>query len=424
MPYWPKGITKTVGSFQVVEMPYVGTNALIEIIKPPLQKREAKIQAESVLKHILFIKNTSGLVIPKVVHIVPDFEYLKINNFDISFNYVSNLDKNFSGWLMIYSWQNELEKAIYLQNGLTKKILLNVKKETVESQQSTLEELSSNSFGQLVCMPDYDVSAWLSNCSANQSGDVPNPENCAVTIFVSEGGTNCFIEPNEDGEFDDWEEDDCIATGDPNCFCEMLGICDFPPGDGDGSVELIDSLKIDLTEPCFINTINNLSINNGLRSQLGSILTSCFPNWSPNDFTIEQKCYSDTLLDGKHYASDNPGSSIIIKLNECGISNASQEYVAATLFHELLHAFFTAQGKMTELQQHESIATAYADALRSTLKDYFPGLSDNEALALAWGGLEGTTAWQNKVQGDPALVNTYKTLSNNHRWGNSGTNCK
>lgn len=114
MPYWPKGITKTVGSFQVVEMPYVGTNTLIEIIKPPLQEKEARIQAEAVLKHVLFIKNASGLVIPKVVHIVPDFEYLKINNFDISFNYVSNLDKNFSGWLMIYSWQDELEKSIYL----------------------------------------------------------------------------------------------------------------------------------------------------------------------------------------------------------------------------------------------------------------------------------------------------------------------
>jgi hypothetical protein len=429
-PYWDKGVSYRKGEYEIVEAPLFRELNIIAIPGMEyLSYNEKKQVVDAALQKVVFIKKADNSVAIRVLTIIPTYNYLRTKGYDISDNTFSDLDPEFSGLVSIRTCQETSVNFLSYKDGKYEKSISIIKKGREILSNSNIETASSSSGCGWVPIPiikRYCIATTGSN------GDVPPDDaNCTEWEEYETGEVDFQYVPceSEDGSGDPFL--DCLMGNNPdNCVCTVYGLdCgggDNPPGDGGGddTEDLIDSLTIQLQEPCFINTISNLNINNGLRSQIGSILHSCFPNWTPNDFSIEQKCYSDTLLDAKHYTSASTGGPITIKLNECAINNASQEYVAATLFHELLHAFFTTQGKMSELQQHESMATAYVDALKSTLLDYFPSLSNNEALALAWGGLEGTTAWQNKVQGNPALVNTYKTLSDNHRWGNSGTNCK
>lgn len=422
-PYWNLGLEQNSANWEIVELPIMYT--LNKIILPGTSQMSAA-DREKVYKGIsnrlLIMRNAGGIITTRILNYIPDKAYLAMKGGDISEEKFLTLHKEFTGHVIVRKWNEQILAGYKIENGEVVGLMKfneGGNTNTLNASNTTLGETCTDE-----CVPVQNlvcVGNGVGGTGNPPAGDAPPPPepDCPPTTGECEWVTTCVPDPDE-------PPIDLPGDGDDDP-CIILGLCDPPPPPDDDppqyDEELIDSLKIDLTDPCFINTINNLSINNGLRSQLGSILTSCFPNWAPNNFIIEQQCYSDTLLDGQHYTSAT-ASTIIIKLNECAINNASQEYVAATLFHELLHAFFTTQGRMSQLQEHESMATAYADALRSTLKEYFPNLSDNEALALAWGGLEGTVAWQNKVQNDPTLVNTYKTLSDNHRWGNSGTNCK
>lgn len=236
-------------------------------------------------------------------------------------------------------------------------------------------------------------------------------------------GTNCFIEPNEDGGFDDWEEDDCIATGDPNCFCEMLGICDFPPGDDQPQedADVVDQIEVNLSDSCLQNAVDQINVALSLGNDIGSILHETFTYWDQHDLYIKQRCIQDTATDAETTPS---GGLIVITFNECALQNASQEYIAATLYHEILHAYFFAHDRTSGLNQHTDMANKYLAAMINTMMENFPTLSYADAEALAWGGLFETQAWKNLEQADPNKAMDIKFANKKHKNGDWGTKCR
>ena len=76
--------------------------------------------------------------------------------------------------------------------------------------------------------------------------------------------------------------------------------------------------------------------------------------------------------------------------------SASQEYTAAIIYHEVLHAYFqTWGGLMTSSYQHEYMASEYTNRLTAALMSMFPGFDQADANALAWSGLHNTPYWNN-----------------------------
>lgn len=86
----------------------------------------------------------------------------------------------------------------------------------------------------------------------------------------------------------------------------------------------------------------------------------------------------------------NDVKEIKIKINSNYLQNASKEYIATTVLHELLHTFYVvAYPTSTQHDQHAAMFTT-GDCLRigESLIELFPAIDHNDATALGLQGLE------------------------------------
>lgn len=92
-----------------------------------------------------------------------------------------------------------------------------------------------------------------------------------------------------------------------------------------------------------------------------------------------------------------------ITLNTDVLKKASQEYVAATLLHEILHVYI---GNSLEAD-HEVMARQYVGLMADALRSVGFQISPERARALAWGGLQTTRAWRERVLFDRVVKTHY-----------------
>lgn len=78
-----------------------------------------------------------------------------------------------------------------------------------------------------------------------------------------------------------------------------------------------------------------------------------------------------------------------ITLNTNALQQASQEYIAATIIHELLHVYLM---QSTETD-HDIMSRQYIKPMAVALMSSGYAISYERAQALAWGGLQNTRAW-------------------------------
>lgn len=113
-------------------------------------------------------------------------------------------------------------------------------------------------------------------------------------------------------------------------------------------------------------------------------------------------------------------NTINISFNENILPQKSNEYILATVYHEILHGYMNvtlakdSNGRFIIPNDHNTMATNYVAAMTGALKTAFPSLGDNEAWALSWGGLEKTTLFNSTL-----LTNTQraqiKEINNRHQ---------
>ncbi len=104
----------------------------------------------------------------------------------------------------------------------------------------------------------------------------------------------------------------------------------------------------------------------------------------------------------------------VVELNPKYLTG-SQDYIAATLIHESIHAFISYKRREMDSTsfknmfpiywdyrgneaQHNEMANNYLNKMAGFLKQFNPSISDSVALALAWGGLDKTKLWIDKSQ--------------------------
>lgn len=108
-----------------------------------------------------------------------------------------------------------------------------------------------------------------------------------------------------------------------------------------------------------------------------------------------------TSGDAKRWSATN--NDFEIRLNKNTLPTYSKEYILSTIYHEVLHAYMFNQltpgpdGKYNITSQHEDMANKYVFLMTGALKIAFPGISDQEAWGLSWGGLEDTNLYKTKL---------------------------
>ncbi len=128
---------------------------------------------------------------------------------------------------------------------------------------------------------------------------------------------------------------------------------------------------------------------------------TCRPLQTPNNFKV-----TVTL-------NSSPGA----------LHGASSEFVAATIFHEVLHGWIDLMGPIDPNGTigHETMAEpANIERMALALKEMYPNMSDQDARDLAWGGLEETNAYAALSYADKTRI----AMTNaDYLYGNKGTPC-
>ncbi|MDM1295905.1 hypothetical protein HX021_16565 [Sphingobacterium sp. N143] len=194
--------------------------------------------------------------------------------------------------------------------------------------------------------------------------------------------------------------------------------------------EIIDSLQ---GYPCAQEVLKKLP---NLENRISNWLNTVFKNSIENNITFRVSTKLDSKVDAVWNNNNAIGSTQTISLNADMLSKASQEYIAATMFHEALHGYLflekkrlEAEGKASQfgilypgfsevsingqprfVKKHQDFGTQLND-LAAAIRTFAPTLSEYDAMALAKGG----------VVSDMSSVE--KSANYNHREGNAGTRC-
>ncbi|GAA0537044.1 hypothetical protein GCM10009415_18570 [Chitinophaga japonensis] len=206
---------------------------------------------------------------------------------------------------------------------------------------------------------------------------------------------------------------------------------DFPSEGGSDPTPYIPNsvtdIKNHLTTPCFKTTVTDLIYKAGAQSAISQIIWGMF---SASD-KVNLSIYEEELRpseDGVTSGGQSGGYvNIDITLNSTGLANASKEYIAVTMLHECLHAYFNVKNKWpledANYVQHQAMAGMYVEVMADALQQTYPTISRSDAIDLAWGGLDKSLAWKNIVTSNPSEANRILLKNQAYKNGSSGTKC-
>jgi hypothetical protein len=220
-PKWGLAQSVTKNGLQIVEMPILYD--ITTILLPGTQSKSQSVKeqlANASLNKILFIKKPNGQISIRLVTIVPSADYAASKNYDISNNNATNLEDNFSGYIMVRKWDETPIKTLKILNGNSYKNV--TMRKMVNNVQTETE--------QTPCYFEW-VPKIYRTCAIAYQGDEPDHE-CEEWDEV-ESPTEGSWELNEDcgsgGEQDD--EDLCLLFNigcevDEEDPCAMYGNCE------------------------------------------------------------------------------------------------------------------------------------------------------------------------------------------------------
>ena len=194
--------------------------------------------------------------------------------------------------------------------------------------------------------------------------------------------------------------------------------------------EIIDALE---GYPCAQQVLAKLP---NLENKISAWLNTVFNKNTVNKLTFRVSTNIKPEVDGFWQKNNEIGETQSISLNGTMLANASQEYIAATFFHEALHSFLDSEekrlvkeGKASQfgilypgwsstdvfgqnryVKSHSSMASTLQD-LANAIKSFNPSMSNADALTLAKAGIVSN------------MTQTEIDLNLRYRNGNDGTKC-
>ncbi|MET3878086.1 hypothetical protein [Chitinophaga sp. OAE865] len=257
-----------------------------------------------------------------------------------------------------------------------------------------------------------------------------------VTVTYGYGGGNC-PSPESGPEV----AYDCLTSGGGSSGWELqysylvncTNIDDpidppTPPGPGGGGIgtgtSAVRDISNKLKTPCFSNVFSEVqskTLQNTISKMLNRLFGSTeFLNLEIGEGVLKQGVEGDTG------GSINSGGYKIVQvtLNTNELKNASKEYIAITILHEVVHGFFKAENKNPLIDDHNEMGSFYIQYMAEALKELYPTISHDDAIALSWGGIQESYGWSELVRKTPAAAISIADTNKKYKTGISGTNCK
>jgi hypothetical protein len=387
-PTWDKAVQL---DSRLLELPFKldGKNLSENISK---SYRDGKIS-------LVLRTNANGSHKGFVVAISPKNDYvgslddIHINNFKA---------KNFGGVISIYSLRGDYLDRFFIKNGrILRKSL----------DKSAQKNGANNSSLTMCCSENCEViEAQWCTCLCTSGASSCNFATCTPpTCTTIWGGEVCTYDcydcgddcpdpsnPNCDDDCPNPNNpncDDCPNPNNPNCD-DGCGGC---PGDDD------DRIIENNLSPCN-SAILAMILNSNTLEEMTDMIKFFQINDNNNFKISEERMFNqggtqDMLTDATTLYNQNT-NTYEVTLNTNVMENASKEYVAVTIMHEIIHAYMGAYWgtvRNNDTQHPLMVECYFVNLMANSLGSLFPNLSQypGDAMALAWYGLDQTPSWDN-----------------------------
>ena len=183
-----------------------------------------------------------------------------------------------------------------------------------------------------------------------------------------------------------------------------------------------------IEDPCLAEVFAHV-ISNSFNNNITNILHNTFNATNDYNLLFMDGNLNDNSLDAYTYPPipyQNSRIELQIILNTGVLKGASNEYIAATIYHEVIHAYKIARGNGffgDESTQHQTMALNYLNSMIDFLRNAYPNLTRDEAEALSWGGLERTPIYAFNMRQNPNRMTDLAILNQLHRTKKRGTIC-
>lgn len=190
------------------------------------------------------------------------------------------------------------------------------------------------------------------------------------------------------------------GSGPSDTFCDDTNCNEFPsPGSGPLLEEEEYKIILEIDTPCIEEQVLK-AINNHFKSKITHLIWNAFGQSENFHIQINDEDFGNDLVDGDVFPSVSGGTvTFMVSLNTGALSSASKEYIIATVFHELLHAYmgYLDIDASSNTLDHENMADNYLNLLTNALIEHY-NISHTDAMHLSWGGLQETNKWSKLSQ--------------------------
>lgn len=195
---------------------------------------------------------------------------------------------------------------------------------------------------------------------------------------------------------------------------------------------VLRDIRDSLTSACLRQALAELAMGN-LTNYIADLLKTCYEsdkmvevNFSEGPSTDFPDLFHDGITDGTEAGDSISDPARFVRINtklNTAIASGSKEYVSATIIHEIIHGYYKVEygRESTNPWDHgQMVGDLYFNRMKYALQELFPGLSDIDAQALVWIGLQDTDQYKNKPLSEK---NSIESTALNYRVGLSGTKC-
>jgi hypothetical protein len=317
------------------------------------------------------------------------------------------IPKSFTGLILYYTLSFKFMNGYHYTNGLLDRTVSMVTADNIQKSQIIVDDDSS-------CTTLYFYAEeCMSATITGDDGNLINIDNGCTETYL--GSSTLCATGVGDG----------IASGD---------------GNGGGSVgslplSALNDITNNTTSPCLnqiINTLGNGHISTDLTNMFwNNFQTSDVANltFSQADLTTQIGTDAAQTSDTQVTTNGITYNNIDVIFNNSAIQNASNEYLAETVMHEIYHAYLDANTNIkTMLAQHLTMAQNYVNSEVQTLQALFPTLSTHDADCLVIGGYgdiqnNDQTAMSAILAAYNLTANDVANTNNNYKNGTAGTRC-
>lgn len=365
---WNKAITFSFKGKEIVEVPILfnGKDPIYKVRTSIFGSKGNTVEGNGVTKAIFF-KHKDKSITLYVMQLVMDQDYYTAQKATQQYKQLTlnSLSKDFSGHVFFADWDNNLIDKYRYENG---KVIALDKKYSSTDKKARLQSCTTHT----EC-GSFHVQVYFGCCDEET---------------YSYGGPYCACCENQPAPT--WYDQ---PTG---CY-EVTDFCDPDPvdepgnGTNPGNSNPTTTVDIDITNlhtPCMIGAYNSL-VDTEIKSKVINIIQG-FQKSGNVIIEIVDRDFGNTNVDGETRVTNAANNVYEIALNTAALSNASKDYIAATIIHEMIHVYLPANDGTTD---HETMATQYVNPMANALKAAGYALTYSDAVDLSWGGLQKTKAW-------------------------------